>query len=114
MINEVKYIAPINLTVLILTVCDGGWYGLNCTQRCVGHCLNDDFCSHETGHCDGGCAYGWYGHYCNETCIGHCINNATCNQGTGLCDAGCAAGWRGYKCDEGKVFTTSNKIGNTI
>ena len=59
-----KYIAPINLTPLILTVCDGGWYGINCTQRCIGHCLNNVVCNHVTGLCDGGCAAGWKGYQC--------------------------------------------------
>ena len=85
-------------------MCFGGWYGINCTQQCVGHCLYNAHCNHVSGQCDGGCAYGWYGQYCNETCIGHCINNATCNQDTGLCDGGCAAGWTGYTCDEGKIY----------
>lgn len=105
-----KYIARINRTVLILTVCDSGWYGLNCMQRCIGLCLNNVSCNHVNGQCDGGCAYGWHGQYCNETCIGHCINNATCNQETGLCDGGCDAGWSGYTCDEGKVFTKQDEI----
>ena len=102
------YIDYVIQNMVMLTECVGGRYGLNCTQQCIGHCLNNVFCNHVTGLCDGGCANGWYGLFCNETCIGHCINNATCNQGTGLCDGGCDAGWKGYTCDKGKTFTTQN------
>lgn len=93
----------------MLTECAGGWHGLNCTERCVGHCLYNAFRNHVTDQCDRECAYGWYGQYCNETCIGHCIKNGTCNQRTGLCDADCAAGWRGYKCDEGWIITKQHE-----
>ncbi|XP_078330770.1 uncharacterized protein LOC111116380 [Crassostrea virginica] len=47
-------------------VCDGGWYGINCTQRCIGHCLNNVVCNHVTGLCDGSCAAGWKGYQCER------------------------------------------------
>lgn len=48
------------------TVCKDGLYGLNCTQQCVGHCLNNAVCNHVTGLCDEGCAAGWSGNNCNK------------------------------------------------
>ena len=98
------HIDPLNYIVYIWIGCRGGWFGQDCKQQCVGHCLNNVSCNHLTGLCDGSCTYGWYGQYCNETCIGHCKEIASCNNVTGLCEGGCAAGWTGYKCDKGSVF----------
>lgn len=99
-LRKTTCIKHLNQNVFLLTECVGGWYGINCTQQCVGHCLNNVVCNHETGQCDGGCAYEWYGQYCNETCDGHCLNNTSCNQGTGQCYGGCAYGWYGQYCNK--------------
>lgn len=42
------------------------WYGVNCSQRCVGHCKDNDSCNHVTGQCDGGCDAGWTQSACNK------------------------------------------------
>lgn len=49
-----------------ITECREGWYGLNCTEQCVGHCKDKAKCNHATGHCDRGCAAGWKGDLCDE------------------------------------------------
>lgn len=63
----------VNCTFLFLCIeCREGWYGLNCSQQCVGHCRNGATCNHVTGQCDGGCDAGWTGHQCkkgNERCL---------------------------------------------
>lgn len=46
--------------------CREGWYDMNCTQLCVGHCKDSVTCNHVTGHCDRGCAVGWKGDLCDE------------------------------------------------
>lgn len=53
-----------------MTECREGWYGINCSQQCTGHCRDEAFCSHVTGLCDRGCAAGWTGVRCDagKTC----------------------------------------------
>lgn len=46
--------------------CDEGWYGVKCSQQCVGHCRDNNTCNHVTGQCDGGCDAGWTGSFCNK------------------------------------------------
>lgn len=46
--------------------CENGWFGLNCSQQCVGHCKDSDTCNIESGQCDKGCAAGWTGSLCNK------------------------------------------------
>lgn len=43
-----------------------GWYGLNCSQKCVRNCKDGATCNHVTGLCDRGCAAGWTGILCNR------------------------------------------------
>lgn len=40
------------------------WYGVNCSQKCTGHCRDGTLCNHVTGHCERGCAAGWTGTLC--------------------------------------------------
>lgn len=49
-----------------LSECKEGWYGVNCTKPCVGHCRNATTCNHVTGRCDGGCHAGWTGSMCDK------------------------------------------------
>lgn len=48
------------------TECKDGWYGLNCSLQCVGHCRDGTACNHVTGQCDTGCAAGWTGAICDN------------------------------------------------
>lgn len=40
------------------------WYGVNCSQKCTGHCREGTLCNHVTGQCERGCAAGWTGTLC--------------------------------------------------
>lgn len=51
----------------MVTVCDNGTYGYNCTNTCSGHCLNDSLCNKQTGQCDGGCKPGYTNNHCSES-----------------------------------------------
>lgn len=48
-----------------ITECEG-WYGVNCSQQCSGHCRDDSVCNHVTGLCDNGCDAGWKEVKCDE------------------------------------------------
>lgn len=52
--------------------CEEGRYGVNCSQRCLGHCKEDASCNHVTGRCDGGCDTGWTGNLCERGCTRAC------------------------------------------
>lgn len=49
-----------------LPECEKTWYGVNCSQRCAGHCRDNDTCNRVTGQCDKGCDAGWTGYPCNR------------------------------------------------
>lgn len=46
--------------------CSLGHFGVNCRERCSGHCLNDKPCDHVSGICAIGCQDGFIGKYCNK------------------------------------------------
>lgn len=46
--------------------CIEGWYGVNCSQQCKGHCRGGTTCNHVTGLCERGCADGWTGSMCEK------------------------------------------------
>lgn len=46
--------------------CRGGWYGVNCSQQCSGHCKDNATCNYVTGQCDKGCEVGWTGTLCEQ------------------------------------------------
>ena len=48
-----------------ITVCEDGFYGLECSKECIGHC-KDGPCNHTTGNCDKGCTDGWIGDNCDK------------------------------------------------
>lgn len=52
--------------LFIQTGCSEGWYGENCTERCVGHCQYGKTCNKVTGQCDSGCKSGWTGYMCDK------------------------------------------------
>lgn len=54
------------LQVFYVTECGEGWYGVNCSQHCGGHCKDNMKCNHVTGQCDEGCATGWTGTTCSK------------------------------------------------
>lgn len=49
-----------------MLACGTGWYGVNCSQPCVGHCRDGITCNHVTGLCDRGCDAGWTGYMCSK------------------------------------------------
>lgn len=51
---------------MLIIECTDGWYGLNCTGQCVGHCRDDSACNHMTGLCERGCDAGWTGNMRNK------------------------------------------------
>lgn len=96
------------------------WYGVNCRQRCAGHCKDNDTCDRLTGQCAGGCDAGWTGSLCNRECIdgtygfdcvnncsGHCLNNSSCEKHNGHCKNGCNPGYTNLLCNE-RVLQNSN------
>lgn len=50
----------------MLIECNSGWFGINCSQQCVGHCKDDTTCNHVTGQCDRGCDAGWTRSLCEQ------------------------------------------------
>lgn len=60
--------------MLISSACRKGWYGVNCSQQCEGHCRDNNTCNHVTGQCDRGCDAGWTGMMCNQ---GICFENGS-------------------------------------
>ena len=60
--NETMFI----IGIFLRKECVGGWYGLDCHQRCSGHCRDNAVCCHVTGQCDGGCTAGWRGALCDK------------------------------------------------
>uniref|UniRef100_K1PWX8 Multiple epidermal growth factor-like domains 10 n=1 Tax=Magallana gigas TaxID=29159 RepID=K1PWX8_MAGGI len=117
-LTGVKYPSGYELENVITELCEVtvhactlGWYGQNCSKKCIGHCKDNSFCNHVTGMCDKGCDGGWTGELCNEechygtygyncvnNCSGHCRNDTPCNKQTGVCDKGCNPGYTGLDC----------------
>ena len=52
--------------VFYVAGCDEGTYGRNCAFNCSGHCVDNEYCDTETGHCINGCKSGYYMPYCNQ------------------------------------------------
>lgn len=50
----------------MVTECEDGTYGYNCTNNCSGHCLNNSICNKQTGHCDRGCNPGYTNRNCSK------------------------------------------------
>lgn len=85
--------------------CENEMHGINCKDRCSGHCLNNVTCNFITGFCNNGCSIGYLGDMCNETCnVGHygihCTQSCSPNCHYGVCrhyDGACTCkpGWSG-------------------
>lgn len=85
-----------NFQMPLCKVCEDGYYGEKCTDRC-GSCANNTGCDKTSGHCPAGCKPGYkapdcrqacdkgrYGVDCGEEC-GHCATNGICQKETGSC-----------------------------
>lgn len=46
--------------------CKPGYFGLNCSGHCNGHCERNDPCDHVNGLCPNSCRDGYSGKYCNS------------------------------------------------
>lgn len=46
-----------------------GWYGVNCSQKCLEQCRDNSTCNHVTGLCDKRCDAGWTGTLCEKGAI---------------------------------------------
>lgn len=46
-----------------------GWYGVNCSQKCLEQCRYNSTCNHVTGLCDKRCDAGWTGRLCEKGAI---------------------------------------------
>nr|XP_034320580.1 scavenger receptor class F member 1-like [Crassostrea gigas] len=100
--------------------CENGWYGENCSQQCIGNCMNNSTCNHVTGLCDAGCDFGWTGSICDKecppghfgtecmgNCSGNCINNTQCDPINGECSDGCIDDYIGRRCEN---YTVNNHL----
>ncbi|XP_041349684.1 platelet endothelial aggregation receptor 1-like isoform X2 [Gigantopelta aegis] len=80
--------------------CDSGWYGENCTERCINCEL--DGCNITTGICFQCNSY-YCGTNCTETCPKTCSRSRTkrsvCHRDTRQCLSGCQKGMWGDRCD---------------
>ena len=55
----------------LLSECDNGWYGVNCSSSC-GHCLGGgEQCQHVNGTCLSGCVPGWQDGLCTDSKLGY-------------------------------------------
>lgn len=52
---------------LYILVCEIGYYGENCDNRCSRYCLLPRQCDRVTGQCYGGCQPGWYTITCEQS-----------------------------------------------
>lgn len=51
---------------IFILECKEGWYGVNCSKPCSGHCKDNMPCDHMTGHCEKKCDAGWTGLQCDK------------------------------------------------
>ncbi|KAL3869702.1 hypothetical protein ACJMK2_042354 [Sinanodonta woodiana] len=80
-------------------VCDSGFYGPKCNQRC-GRCKRNKGtlqCDRQTGKCED-CNNGWYGWRCDKSCNTQC-KGVSCERVSGHCDL-CETGYYGLQCTE--------------
>ena len=55
-----------NFAFVLFSVCDDGYYGMNCTSIC-GNCSENAECYKTTGECPGGCSSSWKPPFCKES-----------------------------------------------
>lgn len=46
--------------------CSPGHFGMNCSELCSGHCVDEESCDHISGVCHRGCQDGFVGRLCNN------------------------------------------------
>lgn len=51
----------------MISGCEIGTFGKNCSNHCSGNCLNNATCNSTNGHCDRGCDSGYVGAFCNKS-----------------------------------------------
>lgn len=44
--------------------CQAGHFGIECRERCSGHCIDNEPCGHVSGECPSGCQDGYIGTDC--------------------------------------------------
>ncbi|XP_061186538.1 scavenger receptor class F member 1-like [Saccostrea echinata] len=108
--SRTKY--PFFICDIIITGCDNGMFGKNCTRNCSENCVGKS-CDILNGKClSGMCSDGWQGEDCNQKCnngtygtqckshCGNCRDREYCDHVTGYCKGGCEDGSKGDKCDK--------------
>lgn len=66
--EEVFFSCPFeNLFELLISDCEYGTFGLDCSYHCSGNCLDNATCNSTNGHCDRGCDSGYVGIFCNKS-----------------------------------------------
>ncbi|XP_041349688.1 multiple epidermal growth factor-like domains protein 10 [Gigantopelta aegis] len=80
--------------------CDSGWYGENCTERCIN--CGMDGCNRTTGICLE-CKSYYCGTNCTDTCPKTCSRSrekrSVCHRDSRYCLNGCQKGMWGDRCD---------------
>lgn len=51
---------------ILLTECEDGTFGINCSQTCSGYCKDNETCNSVNGYCLNGCVSGYFGKLCNK------------------------------------------------
>lgn len=57
----------LNSFMVYYEVCQFGYYGQSCKEKCSEHCRHANDCDHVTGVCSNGCFDGWLGKYCDQS-----------------------------------------------
>ena len=63
--SNIVYKKDIDESLLMITECSDGNYGLGCSQTCH-HCTSPDICDKPTGRCPNGCSAGYQGDNCDQ------------------------------------------------
>lgn len=46
--------------------CPANYFGMDCNERCSGHCMNNEPCDHVRGECINSCQDGYIGAFCSD------------------------------------------------
>lgn len=57
----------ITVWIHFLIECPPGYFGMNCMERCSGHCIYNAPCDHVSGVCPSGCQEGYILAFCNNS-----------------------------------------------